>query len=53
MLALLNDRLSPRRRVVHAGDVVYAAGERFDTLYVLTSGFFKMINLRRTAASRS
>jgi CRP/FNR family transcriptional regulator, anaerobic regulatory protein len=45
MLALLNDRLSPRRRVVHAGDVVYAAGERFDTLYVLTSGFFKMINL--------
>ena len=44
-LKLLCDRLSPRRRVVHAGDVVYAAGERFETLYVLTSGFFKMVNL--------
>ena len=41
----LSDRLSPRRRVVHPGDIVYAAGERFDTLYVLTSGFFKMVNL--------
>jgi CRP/FNR family transcriptional regulator, anaerobic regulatory protein len=44
-LKLLCERLSPRRRVVHAGDVVYAAGDRFDTLYVLTSGFFKMVNL--------
>ena len=44
-LKLLCDRLSPRRRVVHAGEVVYAAGDRFETLYVLTSGFFKMINL--------
>jgi len=44
-LKLLCDRLSPRRRVVHAGDVVYAAGEPFDTLYVLTSGCFKMVNL--------
>ena len=45
ILKLLCDRMSPRRRVVHAGDVIYAAGERFDTLYVLTSGFFKMVNL--------
>lgn len=44
-LGLLHDRLVPKRRVVHAGDVVYAAGERFDTLYVLTSGSFKMVNL--------
>ena len=43
-LRLLIERLSPRRRVVHAGDVVYAAGNAFDTLYVLTSGFFKMVN---------
>jgi CRP/FNR family transcriptional regulator len=44
-LKLLSDRLSPRRRVVHAGEVIYAAGERFDTFYVLSTGFFKMVNL--------
>jgi len=44
-LRLLTERLEPRRRVVHAGDVVYAAGERFDTLYVLTSGCFKLVNV--------
>ena len=44
-LKLLSERLSPRRRVVHAGDVVYSAGERFESLYVLNSGFFKMVNL--------
>jgi CRP/FNR family transcriptional regulator, anaerobic regulatory protein len=44
-LKLLNERLMPRRRVVHAGDVVYSAGERFESLYVLNSGFFKMVNL--------
>ena len=44
-LELLNDRLAPQRRVVHAGDVVYQAGERFDKLYVLNSGFFKIVNL--------
>jgi CRP/FNR family transcriptional regulator, anaerobic regulatory protein len=44
-LRLLTERLAPRRRVVHAGDVVFAAGDRFDTLYVLTSGFFKLVNL--------
>jgi len=44
-LKLLSERLAPRRRVVHAGDVVYSAGERFESLYVLNSGFFKMVNL--------
>ncbi len=44
-LKLLQDRLAPRRRLVHAGDVVYGAGERFSTLYVLNAGFFKMVNL--------
>ena len=44
-LRLLNDRLAPRRRVVHAGDIVYRAGERFAHLYILNAGFFKMINL--------
>ena len=44
-LKLLQDRLAPRRRVVHAGDVVYGAGERFAHLYILNAGFFKMINV--------
>jgi CRP/FNR family transcriptional regulator len=45
VLKLLSERLTPRRRIVHAGDVVYSAGERFDSLYVLNSGFFKLVNL--------
>src|SRR4051812_17323871 len=44
-LRLVSERLAPRRRVVHAGDVVYSAGERFEALYVLNSGSFKMVNL--------
>ena len=44
-LAMLNDALAPQRRVVHAGDVIYQSGERFGTLYVLNSGFFKIVNL--------
>ena len=42
---LLKERLDPQRRVVHAGDVVYQAGERFGNLYILNSGFFKIVNL--------
>jgi CRP/FNR family transcriptional regulator len=44
-LKLLADTLVPQRRVVHAGDVIYQAGERFDNLYVLNSGFFKIVTL--------
>jgi CRP/FNR family transcriptional regulator len=44
-LKLLQERLAPRRRVVHAGDIVYGAGERFANLYILNAGFFKMINV--------
>jgi len=44
-LKLLHDTLAPQRRVVHAGDVVYQAGERFGNLYILNSGFFKIVNL--------
>jgi CRP/FNR family transcriptional regulator len=44
-LKMLNDALSPQRRVVHAGDVIYQAGERFGNLYVLNSGFSKIVNL--------
>src|SRR3954469_23241672 len=44
-LKLIQDRLAPRRRGVHAGESVYAAGDRFATLHILNSGCFKMINL--------
>jgi CRP/FNR family transcriptional regulator len=44
-LRLLSDTLAPQRRVVHAGDIVYRAGEPFVNLYVLNSGFFKIVTL--------
>jgi CRP/FNR family transcriptional regulator len=44
-LELLNDTLAPQRRVVHAGDVIYQGGERFGNLYVLNSGFFKIVKV--------
>jgi len=44
-LKMLNDQLAPQRRVVHAGDLIYQAGERFGNLYILNSGFFKIVNL--------
>lgn len=43
-LKLLCEQLKPQRRVVHTGDVVYRAGERFGNLYILNSGFFKIVN---------
>jgi CRP/FNR family transcriptional regulator len=44
-LQLLRDTLAPQRRVLHAGDVIYQAGERFGELHVLNSGFVKIVNL--------
>lgn len=44
-LKLLADALSPKRRIVHAGDVLYHAGEAFTHLHVLNSGFFKLISV--------
>jgi CRP/FNR family transcriptional regulator, anaerobic regulatory protein len=44
-LKLLSEHLVIQRRVVHAGDTVYKAGEAFDYLYVLNSGFFKVVNM--------
>jgi len=43
-LKLLSERLAPRRRVVRAGEVLYAAGERFRTLYVLNAGLVKIVS---------
>ncbi len=44
-LKMLNDCLTPQRRVVHAGDCIYQAGERFADLHILHSGFVKIVNL--------
>jgi CRP/FNR family transcriptional regulator len=44
-LMLLRDRLDPQRRIVHAGDVIYRAGETFANLYILNTGFFKIVKL--------
>ncbi|SDZ49698.1 CRP/FNR family transcriptional regulator, anaerobic regulatory protein, partial [Variovorax sp. YR634] len=44
-LKLLCEQLTPQRRVVHTGDTIYQAGERFGNLYILNSGFFKIVNL--------
>lgn len=44
-LALLADLLAPQRRIVHAGDAIYRAGDRFDNLYILNAGFFKIVKL--------
>lgn len=45
ILKLIGSTLNPQRRVVHAGEVLYQAGERFSHLYVLNSGFFKLLSL--------
>ena len=44
-LRLLSDQLTLQRRVVRAGEVIYRAGEQFGNLYILNSGFFKIVNL--------
>jgi len=44
-LEMLGAELAPQRRVVHAGEVIYQAGEAFGRLFILNSGFFKIVNL--------
>ncbi|MEP6723767.1 MAG: Crp/Fnr family transcriptional regulator, partial [Variovorax sp.] len=45
MLQLLQDSVPIQRRIVRAGDTVYQVGQQFGCLYVVSSGFFKMVNL--------
>jgi CRP/FNR family transcriptional regulator len=45
MLRLLEGTLPIQRRIMHAGDSVYQAGQSFGCLYVVNSGFFKMVSL--------
>jgi CRP/FNR family transcriptional regulator len=44
-LSLLRAALAPKPRLLHAGDFVYQAGERFSSLYILNSGVCKIVNL--------
>jgi CRP/FNR family transcriptional regulator len=43
-LELLRTQLEPQRRLLHAGDAIYQAGERFQMLHVLNAGFAKIMN---------
>ncbi|VWX55775.1 Transcriptional activator protein Anr [Burkholderiales bacterium 8X] len=43
-LRLVAEALPVQRRVLHAGDSVYQAGQPFKSLYIVNSGFFKMVN---------
>jgi CRP/FNR family transcriptional regulator len=45
MLETLKDKVPMQRRVVHAGEAIYQAGERFTSLYVVHSGIFKIVTL--------
>jgi CRP/FNR family transcriptional regulator len=42
-LKLVEDLLQPQRRIVHAGESIYAAGGGFQCLYLLNSGFAKVV----------
>lgn len=44
-LKLVHDSVSITRRVMRAGESVYKAGERFECLHIVNSGFFKLVNL--------
>ena len=44
-LELLTSTLVPQRRLVHAGDRIYHVGLPFESLYILNSGFVKIVNL--------
>ena len=43
-LKLVQEQLTLQRRVVHAGDTVYEAGQDFGCLYLLNAGFVKLVN---------
>jgi len=46
-VALLNQHVDFSRRVLHAGDLIYQAGQSFDSLYFLHAGTAKTVNLAR------
>ncbi len=44
-LSLVQERLPFTRRVLHAGEAVYSAGDALQFLYVVNAGIFKTVNL--------
>ncbi|MFZ5550060.1 MAG: Crp/Fnr family transcriptional regulator [Pseudomonadota bacterium] len=44
-LRLVQTHLAPQRRVVHAGESILQAGERFGQLHLLHAGMVKVVNL--------
>jgi CRP/FNR family transcriptional regulator len=44
-LALVRDCVPVTRRVLHAGESVYAVGDRFQWLHVVHAGAFKLVNV--------
>ncbi|MCD2341142.1 Crp/Fnr family transcriptional regulator [Ideonella azotifigens] len=44
-LSLIGEALAPQRRVVHAGDRIYQAGEAFACLHLMNAGFVKLVRL--------
>lgn len=44
-LTLIEQHIAYSRRKVKAGDRVYLCGESFDTLFLVNSGLFKVVNL--------
>ena len=44
-MQLIAQTLAPQKRLVHAGDVIYRAGDAFDSLYILNSGMTKIVKL--------
>ena len=44
-LKLVLETLTPQRRVIHAGDPIYRAGDPFVNLYLLNSGAAKLVGL--------
>jgi CRP/FNR family transcriptional regulator len=44
MLALVAEHVPLQRRVVHAGDLVYRAGDGFGNLFLVNAGCFKIVN---------
>jgi CRP/FNR family transcriptional regulator len=43
VLKLMGEALTPKRRVVRAGDLIYRAGQRFGHLQILNAGFIKVV----------
>jgi len=44
MLTVVAEHVPVQRRVVHAGDMVYRAGDAFGNLFLVNAGCFKIVN---------